>query len=258
MKSYVISRPSRATSPGNGFTLIELLVTITVIGILASLLLPGLSAAKNKARTTLCLNNLKQLQLCWQLYALENNDRMPYNASVDDNGIWRSTTNSWIGSSSAPHDMDTKGIEQGLLYKYDINRNTKIYRCPMDVSKVISGTALRTRSYSMNDEMGHPEPSGFRLVSDVIKTTSTFVFLDENEDSIDDAHFLVWPDPDDRWVNMPTDRHAKGGTFSFVDGHVELWKWKWSKDFKNKKTYYKRTENRQDLADLRKLQRAAR
>src|SRR5450759_1130447 len=101
MKSYVISRPSRATSPGNGFTLIELLVTITVIGILASLLLPGLSAAKNKARTTLCLNNLKQLQLCWQLYALENNDRMAYNASVDDNGIWRSTTNSWIGSSSA-------------------------------------------------------------------------------------------------------------------------------------------------------------
>jgi len=50
------------------FTLLELLVVMAVIGILAALLLPSLSAAKAKASGAVCLNNLKQLQVCWQLY----------------------------------------------------------------------------------------------------------------------------------------------------------------------------------------------
>jgi prepilin-type processing-associated H-X9-DG protein len=82
------------------------------------------------------------------------------------------------------------------------------------------------------------------------------MIVDEHEDSIDDAHFLTWPDPDDRWVNMPADRHNRSGVFSFADGHVEIWKWKWPKQFKNKEGYWKRAENAADLDDLRRLQRA--
>jgi len=81
-----------------------------------------------------------------------------------------------------------------------------------------------------------------------------FVFVDEHEDSIDDAQFLTWPNPDDRWVNLPAGRHNQSGTLSFADGHAEQWKWKWPKQFRKKQSYWKMAENAADLADLRRLQ----
>ena len=60
-----------------GFTLIELVVVIGVMGLLASILLPALSRAKEKAQGVACLNNMKQLQLAWQIYAHDNLDMIP-------------------------------------------------------------------------------------------------------------------------------------------------------------------------------------
>ena len=71
-----------------GFTLIELLVVIAIIAILAALLLPALSRAKEKAHRIACLNNIRQLQLSWHLYADDNNGVIPENAGLLDSWVW--------------------------------------------------------------------------------------------------------------------------------------------------------------------------
>ncbi len=69
--------PRRAGSSRRAFTLIELLVVIAIIGILASMLLPTLGRAKEKARSIQCVNNVRQLGLAMQMFGDDNNERLP-------------------------------------------------------------------------------------------------------------------------------------------------------------------------------------
>src|SRR5438445_6957791 len=77
----------------SGFTLVELLVVIAIVGVLAALLLSALSQAKSRAQTTVCVNNLKQLQLAWLVYVDDNDDQLPYNTPYWQWNVFRTN---WV------------------------------------------------------------------------------------------------------------------------------------------------------------------
>jgi len=206
--------------PSIGFTLIELLVVIAIIAILAAMLLPALAKAKAKAQTVQCLNNLKQLQACWHLYNVDSNGVLPPNKAQTPTTTLG--TDSWIGGNA-------QADQTAVLFKY--NTSVAIYHCPSDTSKVSGLGIHRFRSYAMSFPWMAGDDATFeeinRKETDIRKPGPAVasVFLDENEESINNGGLGILPVGRWMWWDWPASRHSRGCTLSFADGHVERWGW---------------------------------
>jgi prepilin-type processing-associated H-X9-DG protein len=234
--------------------LTELLVVVAIIAIIASLILPALARAKERAHSALCLNNTRQLTFAWTIYADEHNGVLAYNLGrssristplpaiagpqMSDNWV-----NNILDWETNPDDTNTAAVIGTGLGPYTGN-SAALYHCPSD--NVLSdlqrnaGWAARVRSYSMNamiGDAGNFSRTGvnvnntnyvqFFKTFNIPQPADIFVFLDEHPDSIDDGYFLnVDDDWAPKWTDLPASFHDGGANFSFADGHSEYHHWR--------------------------------
>jgi prepilin-type N-terminal cleavage/methylation domain-containing protein/prepilin-type processing-associated H-X9-DG protein len=251
---------SRIPARYRGFTLIELLVVIAIIGILASMLMPVLGRSKQRAQGVQCLSNLGQMSLGWQLYASDNTERFPVDASLGDNHatVGQDTINpSWVaGILATTTTPDNTNIDKLVGSAYTAFgsiggyiKNAGVYHCPADISVDAGNHHLRVRSISMNSWMNpgkvnQPDSAfwtapfkKFTSATDFGRTSpvNIFVFVDERPESINDGWFRISTSGYNRdgsvnasllnYEDLPAVYHNNASAMSFADGHCELHRW---------------------------------
>ena len=112
--------------PGHGFTLIELLVVIAIIAILAGMLLPALSRAKEKGKQAVCMGNMRQIGMATIMYADDNNGYLHnVNGKIPNDGQWTLNPNSTV--ILAP---DHSLAYWGVAYLKYIGKAKDVFHCP--------------------------------------------------------------------------------------------------------------------------------
>jgi len=227
------------------FTLIELLVVIAIIAILAAMLLPSLSKAKEKGKGIVCLSNMKQLTTAWIMYPDDHNDNLVWNDLTPTGSGWVRGILDYNGANSDnTNTIFLTDPQYAKLAPYS-SRTAGIYKCPSDLSTVqIGGVKYpRVRSISLSQAMNsrddwlsyltHAKYRVFRKYSDIgpMGYPRAYVLLDEHPDSINFGDFAVSmsdgvPDSALYMIDVPASYHNGAGGLSFADGHAEIHKWR--------------------------------
>ena len=203
-----------------GFTLIELLVVIAIIAILAAILFPVFSRAREKARQTACLSNLKQIGTAIAMYASDYDSGMP----------WQQAFVNWgnVGNLGMP------GWTESI---YPYVKNQQIYLCPSGPANTLSHYSFN--QYAMSIPYGWayvygqytidsaPDPSAAIMVFDGGGTSTVYQdFANADSDMTNEGQILGGTDDaaegDQCAMEFPG-RHNGGNNVVFMDGHTKWW-----------------------------------
>jgi prepilin-type processing-associated H-X9-DG protein len=245
----------------------ELLVVIAIIGILAALLLPVLARAKERARNTTCLSNLRQWGITWRVYADDNADSFMTGTSVDwARGAWvLSFTNSYPQKPPlllCPKATERRGPGMTEIRVSPNDPNAVEYGGPATVydfpiNDPANSSSLLLASYGANCWVYNPPTNNiqtrsselhWRKYSSAAQPSVTPLFLDAMWRGAGPYEEDAPPDFNGEWWGMQFGslseiwsfaiaRHAKGVNSLFFDSSVryararDLWQFPWHKNW---------------------------
>ena len=235
-------KEARALKSRSGFTLIELLVVVAIIAILAAMLLPTLSKARERARQAVCINNLKQIGLGFAMYTQDNDGWFPF---MTDHENWTYSGaifywNSLILPYVTNPIPDAQGnINTATAFRYTFLttqgyvRSKNFFRCPSAPAKLQHHCIYV--DYGMNREIGGPS-SVVHWKDSQIRKPSQMVLVagGKRAGTVNDGWYGLA-----NYGYLADVRHGDKVMCLFVDQHVEAkpyltLKNEWDKYFKNK------------------------
>ncbi|HLK60915.1 MAG TPA: type II secretion system protein [Chthonomonadaceae bacterium] len=201
---------------GHGFTLIELLVVIAIISVLAAILFPVFSRARESARRTNCLSNMRQLGMAVQEYIQDYDEILP---AATDGPIGAGLNGGWVYFSVFPANPTPKAydVTRGSIYPYV--KNAQIYICPTDGQGRSSGD-----SYAYNDCLVHRTGTGFNPGQSLATFDAPASWMLLGEESSGGGFLFGDGSTDDGYFNLEvgnifTQRHFDASNLTFLDGH---------------------------------------